>query len=98
MPMVTAGSLANGLSPTTCQFTHQAKRKPLRPCREELSYLDLLVSPEGVEPPTFWFVAKRSIQLSYGDASIRPRFSGESAWIIAKQATAAGAAPATLGR
>ena len=26
--------------------------------------------PRGVEPPTFWFVAKRSIQLSYGRAVI----------------------------
>jgi hypothetical protein len=25
-----------------------------------------MVRPEGVEPPAFWFVAKRSIQLSYG--------------------------------
>ena len=26
-----------------------------------------VVSPEGFEPPTSWFVAKRSVQLSYGD-------------------------------
>lgn len=25
-----------------------------------------MVRPEGLEPPPFWFVAKRSIHLSYG--------------------------------
>jgi hypothetical protein len=41
-----------------------------------------MVRPERVELPTFWFVAKRSIQLSYGRPSCecgpnRIRYAGE---------------------
>ncbi len=45
--------------------------------------LQLLARPEGFEPPTPWFVAKYSIQMSYGrgvligDWTFRPRLSGK---------------------
>ena len=30
---------------------------------------ELMVRPEGLEPPAYWFEASRSIQLSYGRLS-----------------------------
>ena len=38
-----------------------------------------LVHPEGVEPPTSWSVAKRSIQLSYG-CTLKERFINKPLW------------------
>jgi hypothetical protein len=35
--------------------------------------LERVARPERVELPTFWFVARRSIQLSYGRAEVQIR-------------------------
>ena len=40
---------------------------------ETFVLLGKVVRPERVELPTFWFVAKRSIQLSYGRPDVRVR-------------------------
>ena len=38
---------------------------PLAFSQWHLYRLDFMVRPAGLEPATFWFVAKHSIQLSY---------------------------------
>ena len=45
----------------------EAKNKRATPCeRDPLSLLQIMARPAGIEPTTPWFVAKYSIQLSYG--------------------------------
>ncbi len=40
-------------------------------CNSSILPLHVLVRPEGVEPPAYRFEACRSIQLSYGRATVR---------------------------
>ena len=48
--------------PRICTFClHQTQKTP-----HTTRGFEKVVRPEGLEPPTSWFVARRSIQLSYG--------------------------------
>jgi hypothetical protein len=38
-------------------------------CLKRCRSLKVMVRPEGLEPPAYWFEANRSIQLSYGRAA-----------------------------
>ena len=47
-----------------------------------------MVRPEGVEPPTYWFVASCSIQLSYGRTLLRKQPSKNTGIHPAEQTSA----------
>ncbi len=44
-----------------------------------------MVRPEGVEPPTYWFVASCSIQLSYGRTLLEGQLSKDTGFRPSEQ-------------
>jgi hypothetical protein len=64
----TADKMDEALNPVATTVGYQAIRGEADLKR---NVLKILVRPEGLEPPAYWFEASRSIQLSYGRAPSR---------------------------
>ena len=57
-------------------------QKAFRKKREATRRLLLLARWKGLEPPTFWFVAKHSIQLSYQRICLCQSILPQTGWIV----------------
>lgn len=65
------------------------KRHRLHAARPEIGKKGKKLRPEGFEPPTYWFVARHSIQLSYGRVATRIA-TGASLSILNRKAPSSG--------
>ncbi len=63
-PLTTLDHSLASMVPSQCGFV--LHRMACELAGDSLQAIDLLVRPERFERPTPWFVAKYSIQLSYG--------------------------------
>ena len=57
----TRACLADGRPTLVHLLVHRQNKSPARSTRAGLSSLVVVVSPEGFEPPAFWFVAVREV-------------------------------------